>query len=36
LAEVCNYQEWVATLGKRRVDVDVMDVHMPDVEHVAP
>ena len=34
--EVCNYQELLATLSRVRVDVVVMDVHMPDSEHVGP
>jgi two-component system, chemotaxis family, protein-glutamate methylesterase/glutaminase len=36
VAEICNYQELLATLRKIEVDVVVMDVHMPDSEHVDP
>lgn len=34
--EVCDYQELLAALTEGQVDVVVMDVHMPDSEHVRP
>jgi DNA-binding NarL/FixJ family response regulator len=36
VGEVCNYQELLGTLAQLRVDVVVMDVHMPDSEQVQP
>jgi two-component system, chemotaxis family, protein-glutamate methylesterase/glutaminase len=36
VGEVCNYQELLAALNRVQADVVVMDVHMPDSEHVAP
>jgi DNA-binding NarL/FixJ family response regulator len=36
VGEVCSYQELLAALNRVQADVVVMDVHMPDSEHVAP
>jgi DNA-binding NarL/FixJ family response regulator len=36
VGEACNYQELVAALSRLKVDVIVMDVHMPDSELVEP
>jgi DNA-binding NarL/FixJ family response regulator len=36
VGEACSYQELLSTLHRLQVDLVVMDVHMPDSEHVEP